>query len=402
MNRPRSRGGGRGWSRGPRLGPQAIERSFGRRDELLEQAAEASRAGLRTRRERIVAGARPILHSAVAASLAWLVATELVGHEQPFFAPISAVITLGLTVGQRRRRAIELAIGVSVGIAIADALVAAIGSGTWQIGIVVALAMAAAALVGGGSMLASQAGASAVLVATLQPPEGGFDFDRALDALVGGSVALVVSSLLLPVHPMRLVGESTEPVLTRLVAALGQIATALTTRRPESADAALLAVAQVDGAHESLLETLEAAGEAARLSPQRRGSLEGIDRFAVAAGELGRAIENVRALARGAVRATNLNDTIPAEAVQAVQELARSADALAGYLDGGDPEPAREAAVRAAGLANAVLEATGNLSAVHIVGQIRLVAVDLLRATGLDRGSSQEAVRDAMLEPDEG
>ena len=51
-----------------------------RRDELLEQAAEASRTGLRTRRQRIVNDARPILHSAVAASLAWLVATEVVGH----------------------------------------------------------------------------------------------------------------------------------------------------------------------------------------------------------------------------------------------------------------------------------------------------------------------------------
>ena len=395
MSGPRSRGSGRV----RRLGPEAIERRFGTRDELLEQAAEASRAGLRTRQERIVGGARPILHSAVSASLAWLVATELVGHEQPFFAPISAVITLGLTVGQRRRRAIELAIGVAVGIAIADALVAVIGSGTWQIGIVVALAMTAAALVGGGA-IASQAGASAVLVATLQPPEGGFDFERALDALVGGGVALVVSSVLLPVHPMRLVRESTEPVVDRLVAALGQIATALTTLRPEAADAALLAVARVDGAHENLLETLEAAGEAARLSPQRRGSLSGVDRFAVAAGELGRAIENVRALARGAVRASDLDDAIPAEAVRAVRELARSAKALTDYLDGEDPGPAREGAVRAAALANAVLETTGNLSAVHIVGQIRLVAVDLLRATGLEREAAQEAVRTATLEPD--
>ena len=43
----------------------------------------------------MIATARPILQSAVAASLAWLVATELVGHSTPFFAPISAVITLG-------------------------------------------------------------------------------------------------------------------------------------------------------------------------------------------------------------------------------------------------------------------------------------------------------------------
>ena len=84
---------------------------LGRRTELLGQAAEVSRAGLRTRRERVISTARPILQSAVAAALAWLVATELLGHQQPFFAPVSALITLGLTVGERRRRAVEIAIG---------------------------------------------------------------------------------------------------------------------------------------------------------------------------------------------------------------------------------------------------------------------------------------------------
>ena len=65
-------------------------------------------------------------------------------------------------------------------------------------------------------------------------------------------------------------------------------------------------------------------------------------------------------------------------------------------------------AVRAARLANAVLEETGNLSALHIVGQVRLLAVDLLRATGMERGKAQAAVRTATpeaqvaLDPDAG
>jgi uncharacterized membrane protein YgaE (UPF0421/DUF939 family) len=367
-----------------------------RRDELLEQAAEASRTGLRTRQQRISTNARPILHSAVAASLAWLVATEVVGHQRPFFAPISAVVTLGLTVGERRRRAVELAIGVSVGIAIADALVAAIGTGTWQVGVVVALAMVAATLVGGGPLLASQAGASAVLVATLQPPDGGVDFGRALDALVGGGCALLVSSLLLPVNPLRLLRESAGPVLDALVEALEQLSEALTTRRPAAADAALLALARADGVHDGLVGTLETAGEAVRLSPQRRGALSGLDRYAVAVGQLGRVIEDLRALARGAMRAINVDDSVPPEAVQAIGRLTAGARALKDYLDGGDPESARAAATEAAGLANAVLESTGNLSAVHIVGQIRLAAADLLRATGLPREEAQRIVRTAQ------
>jgi uncharacterized membrane protein YgaE (UPF0421/DUF939 family) len=366
-----------------------------RPSETLEQAAEISRAGLRSRRERIITSARPILHTSLAAAIAWFVATELIHHSNPFFAPISAVVTLGLTVGQRRRRAVELAIGVAVGIAIADALVAAIGTGTWQIAVVVCLAMVGATLVGGGALLASQAGASAVLVATLQPPEGGFDFNRFFDALIGGGVALAVSSLILPVNPLRLVHEYVQPVIDRLVTALERIARALEAKQPEAAEEALLAVGRLDAAHDGLLEALDAAGDAARLSPRRRQALSGLDRYAVAGGELGLVVENLRALARGVVRAISLDDSVPVEAIEAVRELRRCAEALDGYLRGDDPDDARAAAVHAAALANMVLEETTNLSAVHIVGQIRLAAVDLLRATGLERGEAQELVRSA-------
>jgi uncharacterized membrane protein YgaE (UPF0421/DUF939 family) len=384
----------------PRGAVEAARQTSG--SELLEQAAEVSREGLRSRRERIITTARPILHTSVAAAGAWLVATEVVGHERPFFAPISAVIVLGLTVGERGRRAVELAIGVALGIAIADALVAVIGTGTWQIAVVVGLAMAAATLVGGGPLLATQAAASAVLVATLQPPEGGFDFDRSVDALVGAGTALVVASVLLPIDPVRMIRERTQPLVEQLAVTLEQIADALESRDPAAAERALLEVARVDQLHDQMIDALDAAGSAARLSPGRRGARPRIARYAVAGGELGLAVENVRALARGAVRAISLDDSLPPETLEALRELARAARALAGHLDGDDPEPVRDAAVRAAGLANGVLEATGNLSAVHIVGQVRLAAVDLLRASGLERGEAQDAVRAAFVPVHEG
>jgi len=390
---------------GARAGPARAPRRLARRAserippraELIEQAAEASRTGIRTRRERVIATARPILQTSVAAALAWLVATDIVGHSAPFFAPISAVITLGLTVGQRRRRAVELAVGVSVGIAIADLLVRAIGTGAWQVGVITGLAMLAATLVGGGTLLASQAGASAVLVATLQPPEG-FDFTRSLDALVGSATALVVGALLLPIDPVRLVREGIGPVLDRLAAVLGLIADALEDREARDADRALAAVARLDSEYDRLAETLSEAGDAARISLSRRGSLTRLDRYVVAVGELGLAIENTRALARGATRAMALDDSIPPEVPAAIHELATAARELATLLEEDRSEPSREAALHAVRLANAVLAETSNLSAVHIVGQVRLVAVDLLRAGGLPRAEAQQAVRSARPE----
>lgn len=380
-----------------RLARRATER-IPPRAELMEQAAEVSRAGIRTRRERIIATARPILQTSVAASLAWLIATEVVGHSTPFFAPISAVITLGLTIGERRRRAVELAIGVSVGIAIADLLVSWIGSGTWQVGVITGLAMLAATLVGGGTLLASQAGASAVLVATLQPPEG-FDFTRSLDALVGSGTALVVGSLLLPVDPVRLVREALGPVLDRLEAVLERIAEALKHRDAAEADAALTAVSRLDVRYDHVTATLGAAGDAARISVGRRGTLGRLERYVVAEAEIGVAIEDVRALARGATRALALDDSTPPEVIAALRALAEAVRELANMLEEEvDPERAREAAMRAVGLANAVLAQTSNMSALHIVGQVRLVAADLLRASGLEQAEASRAVRSAPFE----
>jgi uncharacterized membrane protein YgaE (UPF0421/DUF939 family) len=393
-------GGGRApRARSPRrLARRASER-IPPRAELMEQAAQASRAGLRTRRERILTTARPILQTSVAAALAWLIATELIGHEQPFFAPVSAVITLGLTVGERRRRAVELGIGVSVGIAIADLLVAGIGTGTWQVGVVTGLAMLAATLVGGGPLLATQAGASAVLVATLQPPEG-FDFNRAFDALVGSGTALVVGALLLPVDVIRLVRDGLGPVLDRLAAVLAAIADALEQRDEREAERALAAVSRVDPLYDRLTASLAAAGDTARISLGRRGKLNRLERYVAAVGEIGLAIENVRALARGATRAMALDDATPPEVAAAVRELATAARELGAALEDGDGDArgAQDAALAAVRLANAVLSETSNLSAVHIVGQVRLVAVDLLRASGMPRAEAQHAVRTAVAE----
>ena len=64
----------------------------------------------------------------------------------------------------------------------------------------------------------------------------------------------------------------------------------------------------------------------------------------------------------------------------------------------GRSAPSREAALRAVRLANAVLAETTNLSALHIVGQVRLVAVDVLRAGGMPRTEAQQAVRSAVAE----
>src|SRR5918999_350436 len=301
-----------------------------RAQPLLEEAAERSRTSARARAERLRDTARAILQATIAATLAWIVATEL-GHTAPFFAPVSAIITLGLTQGQRGRRAVEVLLGVTLGIAVADLLVIGLGTGWWQLALVVALSMSIALLLGSGQMFAQQAAVSAALVATLQPPDGGVSFARAVDALIGGGFALAISALVLPAHPGRMVREAAAPVLAELAG--------------------------------NLDHALVAGRETARLAPPRRRLLGTVDVYADAAAQIDLAIRNVRVLARGARPAIDLDENVPPEVAEALRDLAAAVRALIGALDDpGRGDAVREPALRAAGKATHVLESTGNLS----------------------------------------
>jgi uncharacterized membrane protein YgaE (UPF0421/DUF939 family) len=351
----------------------------------------------RTRAERLRDAARAILQATLAATIAWLVATELVGHAQPFFAPVSAMITLGLTQGQRGRRAVEIVLGVTLGIAIADLLVIWLGAGWWQLGIVVALSMSIALLLGSGNMFAQQAAVSAALVATLQPPDGGISFARAVDALLGGGIALAISALVLPAHPGRMVREAAAPVLEELAGVLDDIAAALQERSRDAVQASIVRGRAIDSLARNLDEVLDVGRETARLAPPRRRLLGTVEVYADAATQIDLATRNVLVLARGARRAIDLDENVPPEVADALRDLAAAVRALGAALDHpGRADAVREPAVRAAVTATLVLERTGNMSVSVIIGQIRSTAVDLLRGSGLTYDEAADAVRSAV------
>jgi hypothetical protein len=119
---------------------------------VIEAAAELSRTTWKDRVARLRRLAPTLFMGAIAAGAAWYIATKLVGEQGAFFAPVAAIITLGLTVGSRLNRAIELSLGVPLGIALADVLVLKLGSGTWQLIGIVFLATATAVFLGGGPL----------------------------------------------------------------------------------------------------------------------------------------------------------------------------------------------------------------------------------------------------------
>ena len=181
---------------------------------------------------RLRSGWLPILQTAVAACLAWFLAVLILGIDRPTFAPIAAVIVLGLAVGERARRALELTLGVAFGVAIADLLVSVVGVGAVQAGAVAVLAMPLAVFLGGEDLGVKETGISAmIIVITFRSSQSGFPIERFLEALVGGGTALLVNALL-PVNPERMVTETADPAFGESAAVLEEVAYAL-----ESGDA---------------------------------------------------------------------------------------------------------------------------------------------------------------------
>src|SRR5579884_4178988 len=191
---------------------------------------------------RLRAGFGPALLAALAAVAAWLLAHRVLGHAQPFFAPIAATISLSISRIQRSRRIVQMVSGVLLGIGIGELLVALLGTTTVVLGLIVLLTLAAALLsgegiFGEGMMFANQAAASAILVVTLH--RAGTGSERVLDALVGGGVALVLGVGLFPAHPLRLLEDAERALLRALVALLEEVARLLRTSQAPPADWAL-------------------------------------------------------------------------------------------------------------------------------------------------------------------
>jgi len=368
---------------------------------LVEEAAQRSRTSARARARRLLTSGRTIVQVTLAATLAWLVATELLGHPRPFFAPVSAIVTLGVTLGERPRRAIELALGVALGIAVADLFIILLGTGTAQLALVVFLAMSAALLLGRGELFATQAAVSAALVATLEPPSDGVTFARFLDALVGGSIALATSALVLPADPVALVRSAANRVLGELAATLENVAQVLDDHDLEAAREALLRARGLDPAARALGDSVTIARQAVRWGAPRRGVRDLVETYAAASAQIDLAVRDVRVLARGTIRAVELDDNVPAEVTDAIRELAGAVRELEAIEHPESAPRVHDRVARAAGVATSVLMRTGNLSVNVLVGQVRATAVDVLRAAGLGYDEAVSAVRAATDEAEE-
>jgi uncharacterized membrane protein YgaE (UPF0421/DUF939 family) len=320
-----------------------------------------------------------VLQTAIAAVAAWYLATLLLPDPRPAFASIAAVICLAAAHGQRRRQAFELVGGVVLGIVVASVLLFLIGSGPLQTGLLIVLAMSSALALRGGEVLVNEAAVSAILLASLQQAHSGFVTDRIFEGLIGGGIGLAIASLLLPPDPVLMVNRAAQSVVGKLGHTLEETAGALADGDAGRAERALLAAREIDDEVEALEEILPAATETARFSPVHRGDRAILRRYEHSTPQVDFAVRNARVLTRSVLRHTRGAEAAPEELSAAVQELADAVWALGAQYEA--PERANELRPLALSAARRAGSRYESPDLTQIAGQVRSVAVDLVRAS---------------------
>lgn len=337
------------------------------------------------------------VQAALAAGIAWFIAHSVLHHVQPYFAPISAVATLAVSVGQRLRRAVEIVIGNAFGIFLGEVLVLIIGRGAWQVSLVVFLAIAVAIFAGGSPALVMQSAAAGILVVSIIPIGDRYLFGRFTDAIVGGVVGLAVMAVLLPLNPLTVVSRAAGPLLGDIAAGLATTASALAERDEARTQSALERMRETERHFAALNEAITAGREISLLAPLRWGKRGALSQYVDGYDHLGRAMRNIRVLVRRCGSAIRDEEPLPPALVTAVLSLGDATSRLRRELaDEEPPDESRSAAIQAVRSASGAYLAGLGFSGSVVVAQIRSTATDLLRASGVDQRDADRAVRKAV------
>ena len=348
---------------------------------LLATVADGGRAAI----ERLRGVWFPTVQTAIASGLAWYIANDVLGHPQPFFAPIASAVCLSISNVLRAQRAVQMIIGVSLGIWMGALTHRLLGTGVIPIALTVLLALCVAVVIGRGfigqgMMFVNQTVVSSILVLALY--RNGAVAERVDDALIGGGLAIVFAVLLFPANPLTVLRKARVTVLDALHDVLSRTAEVAAGRRVAAHDWPLSAMDHVHEQLGGLLQSRATARQVVRVSPRRwrlRGAVAAADHQAVHVALLA---TSVLQLARVVVPPVGgCCDPLPRPVEAVVVDLAE-ATALAES----DPVAATTRVESARRHASTLLSHAGQRTEVVIADVVQACVDDLQRVIDLRQG----------------
>ena len=303
------------------------------------RAAKALRRRMRPRTRFLHSMARVrnrwalIIQATVAAGLAYWFADSVLGHPNPFFAPMAAFISLNVMVsGPRLKHSVELVFGAALGVGVGDVIISILGSGAWQLTVGVFCAMIVGVFVGRGPLVVNQSASSAVLIATILPPGTAGSYQRMLDALVGGVIGIIVL-VLLPRTPLSGARRTIAEVLDIGAEVLLDVGIGMRHGDTDRIRTALSVVRSMQTKVSVMDGTVADAAEQVRIAPLLWRSRDEIQSLSRMVHPVDNAMRNVRVLARRAITAREDHVDFDPELCNLVVGVSEGTRLVGGLLD---------------------------------------------------------------------
>lgn len=255
-----------------------------RASRWMTNASSALRRAASRAAERVRPDAWKLLQQAVAATVAWVLASYVVDHREPFFAPIAAVVALNAPLGERGGNALRLLEGVVIGIVCGELALAALDETTIALFLATLTCIATVRALGGSLLAIAQGAAAAILTVAFGDSEVGPD--RLIDTLIGGGVALVFSQVLFTPEPVRLLRHAEAGALAKVANALDLTARAVEEYDRDLAERAIGSLRDLRDQLAELGRTRDASRRVARRSAAWRSQQDPVVQENENAGQL--------------------------------------------------------------------------------------------------------------------
>ena len=371
--------------------------------ERLQLVDKSVQARLKRVRKRLL----PILQIGLAAGLAYFLARDVAGHPRPFFAPISVVIIIGMTGGDRVSKSVDMALGCILGVLVGDLIFYRLGDGGWQIAVIVAGSLLIASFFSSSILVNNQAAIGAILIATIMPPGAEVTgIDRTVDAIIGCLVALATIALI-PQAPMQSARAEVSKVLGIMSSVLDDVSDGLRDKDPASIDEALDLIRGTQTGIDDLAAAIKAGQETSLVSPFLWGTRRYINSLARVIPPVDNAVRTTRVLARRAGVLADDNDSATPAQIQLLDTLSQVCLELSEVYDVNSrvaqatviPQCVNELRQAAQEAGMDVIPENGVLSAYAILAQTRSLIVDLLMVCGMSHESALAALAPTSQTP---
>ena len=364
--------------------------------ERLQLVDKSLQSRLKRVRKRLL----PILQIGLAAGFAYFLARDVAGHPRPFFAPISVVIIIGMSGGDRVSKSVDMALGCVLGVLVGDLIFYRLGDGGWQIAVIVAGSLLIASFFSSSILVNNQAAIGAILIATIMPPGAEVTgIDRTVDAVIGCLVAMATIALI-PQAPMSSARAEVSKVMGIVSSVLDDVATGIQNKDPQVIHEALDMIRGTQTGIDDLAAAIKSGEEASRVSPFLWGTRRYINSLARVIPPVDNAVRTSRVLARRAQVLVEDDDEATQTQVEILDQLSHVCLELSEVYDVNSrvaqakviPDCVNELRMAAQRAGMDIVPENAVLSAYAILAQTRSLIVDLLMVCGMSRESALAAL----------